>query len=263
MKHLSLLILLLLGWAGSARAQGHVSKQQQEAASAFLNHLVRGEYDAGWGMVDDKLRTTSGYESYTEAAKQITAIGEKLGKDIEPYMNGLRMVPDYGTTYVYSFKFSRDVTKGAPSALLEVVFMDSVSTKIAGFAPRIQLAATKDSSGRISTSPSQEDLLEGAQTWKIGDSSYKINELALIHFGEYVMLAVKIIHPLPQNVDMTRAKIIAQPVANYAFEEGYYKKALKAAKKQKLKLIENIGVAIIPEGSDNGYRVQFSPDEYQ
>lgn len=238
-----------------------VQAQQDKIAREFVASIFQEDYTNAWRLLSKETQKDYTSESFKVAVKSIRDLVPQLGEEIESFMTGTRAYANGSSRVIYTYKFKSDVSKGVPGVLIDVHFKDAQSESIMGIESKFSTAPKQN---QISTSTGVEESLEKEQEWIIGSRKIQINEVTLIQFsGDIVMLAIKVIDDIPDNITQQQAKEIALPIVKYAIEKGFLQKADKAASKSKRKLSENIGVAFIRPGTRGGYRVQINPGEYK
>ncbi len=261
MKHQILTITLLTFSFFSLLGQSS-NKEQEKIATKFCSKFIERDYNYCWKNFDKEMNPTITRHMFDQAMDQIHASLPSDSKDIELYMNGVKMIENK-TAPFYSFKYTDDVSKPA-GFLLDVLFSSSESKLVVGFQPKGRMLNTNSAA----SSKGNETVISTKEIIKIDNQEYTVRGINIIHFkNNQGIVAIQIEQNIPTEKSDNELKEWAKSegikFAKWLYKSEQYQKAQTEAKNLNMTLMSNIGVSFVIPSTGNGYNVMIKEKDYK
>ena len=260
MKRVFILSFVLL-FCSNAQAQNKKSVQEK-IAEKFCLSFINQNYHECWKIFDKKMNPTVDSAAFCSALSNLHQTLPTDSKEIELFTSGIKIIQGKEAS-IYSFKYANDVSKPA-GFLLDVLFVSADSRRVAGFRPKSSMTNTN----RAASSRGNETVISTKRTIKVKNNLYTVRGVNIIHFSnQQGMVAIQVEKSLPKDKSPADLKKWAHQkgvkFAKWLYKSDDYKKALKSAKKQNIKLLPQIGVSFVTPSTGQGYNVAIDSKEYQ
>lgn len=251
MKRLTAILLPIL-LLSSAFSQNPANPAQVRASEEFIAQVIAGNTSQCWNMFDQEANPDVSQEQFENFIKELNLSLKKGDSDLELYMNGIKMIEEQAIPF-YSFKFAKDITKPAPSFLLDIAFLNFQSTKIAGVMPKMNIP--EEGQEMASSSAGTETPILGPTVWKIKGKAWDIRGINIVHFKDNEgLISVQVEFPLKEAEDMKEwAQEEGFKFAKHLLKHPAYREGQSMAEELGLDLMDAVGVSFYSSELQKGY----------
>jgi hypothetical protein len=221
------------------------SPEQEEAAQAFLYHLLSDHRDSLAELFVEEVRPQVTGEIMKTLREQITWIYRFIGGEFELFHSG-----GADSNWFREYRMANESNKRSPMLVVHLVFEDPVAPGLTG-------AQVKNFMGG-------EKRVAGEQVWEIGDREFDIHSIITVEVQAGNLMAVQFYdEDVDEDVDRDYVADRAVPLIREAIARGYADSARVVLEGKPL--LDEVGVVFIRRDRREGFvhfKVSFRPEEY-
>jgi hypothetical protein len=231
--------------AAAALADSVFRASQEFASQKFIYTLLAGDLDSLKVLFDEEVRDQVTNEVMEYMRGQDKLFYDMVQGDFELFGSGQR-----DSSFFREYRIANETNKRYPLIVIQVVFEDSLSTKLIG-------AEVKNFLG------GNEKRISGEHSWTIGEKVYDIHSIVLIPLDSGSILAVQYFEDDTGKVNQDFVAAKGIPIVKELVARGFRDSALAVLEGKKL--IDDVGVVFIRNDPLAGLvhiKVGFRPEDF-